>query len=155
MSTTSPPEANINPAAVAHNVGVLSSVHFLSACFSGAAAGILGLTNFYGFLLFFVSLLFSALCISVLRYGRSLRTLVSLVAYVLCALDAAVLPKSIFLRAGGSLSNPARIPCLDSSCSGLSSTVRRRPPLIIRDSFVPVGIVHGKRNAPHDVNKAN
>jgi hypothetical protein len=71
MSTTSATESNINPAAVAHNVGVLSSVHFLSACFSGTAAGILGLTNFYGFLLFFASLLFSALCISILRYSCS------------------------------------------------------------------------------------
>ncbi|KAF5364196.1 hypothetical protein D9756_000104 [Leucocoprinus leucothites] len=59
----------INPAAVAHNVNILSSVHFLSACFSGAAAGILGLTNFSGFLLFFVSLLFSALCVSTFRCG--------------------------------------------------------------------------------------
>ncbi|EKM79794.1 hypothetical protein AGABI1DRAFT_127477 [Agaricus bisporus var. burnettii JB137-S8] len=64
-------QSHINPAAVAHNANVLSSVHFLSACFSGAAAGILGLTNFYGFLLFFVSLLFSALCISIFRCGGS------------------------------------------------------------------------------------
>lgn len=67
MSTNVNTNNGINPLAVAHNVNALNSVHFLSACFTGAAAGILGLTNFSGFFLFLLSLLFSALCISAFR----------------------------------------------------------------------------------------
>ncbi|KAF8806075.1 hypothetical protein BYT27DRAFT_7168363 [Phlegmacium glaucopus] len=41
----------------------LTSVKFLSACFAGAAAGILGLENWLGFALFLSSTLFTSACI--------------------------------------------------------------------------------------------
>jgi len=53
------------------NVKELNSVYFLSSCLVGAAAGILGLTNLTGFLFFFVSLLFSVLCVSACRCVRA------------------------------------------------------------------------------------
>jgi len=53
------------------NVKELNSVYFLSSCLVGAAAGILGLTNLAGFLFFFVSLLFSVLCVSACRCVRA------------------------------------------------------------------------------------
>ncbi|CAA7259400.1 unnamed protein product [Cyclocybe aegerita] len=37
----------------------ITTVKFLSACFAGAAAGILGLVNWAGFILFLVSTLFT------------------------------------------------------------------------------------------------
>ncbi|KAJ8087223.1 hypothetical protein PQX77_011738 [Marasmius sp. AFHP31] len=46
----------------AHNLLNLTTVKFLSAAFSGAVAGILGLQNYAGFALFIVSTLWSALC---------------------------------------------------------------------------------------------
>ena len=46
------------------NVKELNSVYFLSSCLVGATAGILSLTNLAGFLFFFMSLLFSVLCVS-------------------------------------------------------------------------------------------
>jgi len=71
MSTNAITDSEINAFIVAQNVKELSSVYFLSSCFVGAAAGILGLTNFTGFLFFFVSLLFSALCVSACRCVRA------------------------------------------------------------------------------------
>ncbi|CUA68918.1 hypothetical protein RSOLAG22IIIB_08163 [Rhizoctonia solani] len=47
----------IFPQNAQHNALVLSNIKFVSSCFAGAVAGILGLQNFYGFLLFAVSLL--------------------------------------------------------------------------------------------------
>ncbi|KAF9030459.1 hypothetical protein BDZ89DRAFT_1064661 [Hymenopellis radicata] len=41
----------------------LITVKFLSACFAGAVAGILGLENWTGFALFLVSTLFTSFCI--------------------------------------------------------------------------------------------
>jgi hypothetical protein len=48
--------------ALVHN-SALSSVRFASACFAGAAAGILGLTNWTGPLLFLASTLATSACI--------------------------------------------------------------------------------------------
>ena len=45
----------------------LTSVKFLSACFAGAAAGILGLENWLGFALFLSSTLFTSACIYVIN----------------------------------------------------------------------------------------
>jgi hypothetical protein len=42
-------------------------VKFLSACFAGAAAGILGLTNWTGFALFLLSTLFTAASINTIN----------------------------------------------------------------------------------------
>ncbi|KAJ6513376.1 hypothetical protein C8R45DRAFT_963458 [Mycena sanguinolenta] len=42
----------------------LTSVKFISACFAGAVAGILGLTNWSGFALFLASTLLTALCMA-------------------------------------------------------------------------------------------
>lgn len=42
----------------------LTTVKFLSACFAGAAAGILGLENWFGFALFLSSTLFTSVCIN-------------------------------------------------------------------------------------------
>ena len=64
-------DSEINAFIVAQNVKELNFVYFLSSCFVGAAAGILSLTNFAGFLFFFVSLLFSALCVSACRCVRA------------------------------------------------------------------------------------
>ncbi|KAF8237937.1 hypothetical protein L208DRAFT_1388610 [Tricholoma matsutake] len=41
----------------------LTNVKFLSSCFAGAAAGILGLENWLGFALFLASTLFTSVCI--------------------------------------------------------------------------------------------
>ncbi|KAJ7274506.1 hypothetical protein B0H12DRAFT_1228224 [Mycena haematopus] len=45
----------------------LTSVKFLAACFAGAVAGILGLTNWAGFALFLASTLLTSLCIAMLN----------------------------------------------------------------------------------------
>ena len=47
---------------VQHNQ-TLTTVKFLSSCFSGAVAGILGLENWLGFALFFASTLLTSACI--------------------------------------------------------------------------------------------
>jgi hypothetical protein len=41
----------------------LTSVKFLSACFAGAVAGILGLTNWLGFALFIASTILTSACL--------------------------------------------------------------------------------------------
>lgn len=41
----------------------LVTIKFLSSCFAGAVAGILGLENWLGFALFFASTLFTSICI--------------------------------------------------------------------------------------------
>lgn len=50
----------IFPQNAQHNALVLSNIKFVSSCFVGAVAGILGLQNAYGFLLFGVSLFATA-----------------------------------------------------------------------------------------------
>ena len=47
---------------VLHNQS-LTTVKFLSSCFAGAVAGILGLENWLGFALFFASTLMTSVCI--------------------------------------------------------------------------------------------
>ena len=67
MSTT--PEANAQriymPNVIANSS--LTSVKFISACFAGAAAGILGLENWLGFALFLSSTLLTSACIYVIN----------------------------------------------------------------------------------------
>lgn len=63
MSTTAEAAAQlIYPANVQANSS-LTTVKFISSCFAGAAAGILGLENWLGFVLFLSSTLFTSLCI--------------------------------------------------------------------------------------------
>jgi hypothetical protein len=54
---------------VQHNTS-LTTVKFLAACFSGAVAGILGLTNWRGFALFLASTLFTSVCIYFINCQR-------------------------------------------------------------------------------------
>ena len=56
------------PPNIAHNTS-LASVKFIAACFTGAAAGILRLTNYAGFLFFAVSVLLTAVSIGVIGCG--------------------------------------------------------------------------------------
>lgn len=56
------------PHAIA-NAGTLANIKFLSSCFAGAICGILGLQKQYGFALFAVSSLITALAI----YGIKMR----------------------------------------------------------------------------------
>lgn len=64
MATTAEAAAQlIYPANVLANSS-LTSVKFISACFAGAAAGILGLQNWLGFALFLSSTIFTSLCIN-------------------------------------------------------------------------------------------
>lgn len=51
---------------VIHN-SALNSVKFLSSCFAGAAAGILGLENWQGFVFFAASTLLTAACLYVVN----------------------------------------------------------------------------------------
>ena len=51
---------------VIHN-SALNTTKFLSSCFAGAVAGILGLENWAGFALFAVATLFSAACLYVIN----------------------------------------------------------------------------------------
>jgi ER membrane protein complex subunit 6 len=63
MSTSAEAAAQlIYPANVQANSS-LTDVKFISSCFAGAAAGILGLENWLGFALFLVSTLFTSACI--------------------------------------------------------------------------------------------
>jgi hypothetical protein len=45
-------DAHLYPPHILHNTTTLSNLKFLSSCFSGAIAGVLGLENYSGFLLF-------------------------------------------------------------------------------------------------------
>jgi ER membrane protein complex subunit 6 len=65
----------ICPANVQANSSLVN-VKFLSCCFAGAAAGILGLENWAGFILYLTTTLFTALCIhSVNCHGKSAKYL--------------------------------------------------------------------------------
>ncbi|KAK1923480.1 hypothetical protein DB88DRAFT_491383 [Papiliotrema laurentii] len=55
-----PSASPLHPPSVMHNARVLSSTATLAACFSGLVAGILGLTNQYGFLLYLLTSFLSA-----------------------------------------------------------------------------------------------
>ena len=71
MSATSDEAAQLiyTPNVLAN--AALTDIKFLSACFSGAVAGILGLENWLGFALFLSSTLFTALCIHTINCGRT------------------------------------------------------------------------------------
>ncbi|TFK69415.1 hypothetical protein BDN72DRAFT_840383 [Pluteus cervinus] len=56
----------IYPANVLANAS-LTNIKFISACFAGASAGILGLENWRGFALFLTSTLFTSLCINTIN----------------------------------------------------------------------------------------
>ncbi|KAI0371454.1 hypothetical protein BV20DRAFT_175681 [Pilatotrama ljubarskyi] len=69
MSATAPtPEAAAQllfPPNVQYNSSRVYTVKFLSSCFAGAAAGVLGLENSLGFALFILSTLFTSACLYV------------------------------------------------------------------------------------------
>ena len=63
MSTTAEATAQlIYPPNVIANSSLMN-VKFISACFAGAAAGILGLENWSGFVLFLLSTLLTSACV--------------------------------------------------------------------------------------------
>lgn len=71
MSTTEETSAQLiyGPNVVANSS--LTTVKFLSACFAGAAAGILGLENWLGFTLFLTSTILTSVCIYTINcYGK-------------------------------------------------------------------------------------
>ena len=74
MSTTAPtPEAAAQllfPPNVQYNNARLYTVKFLSSCFAGAVAGVLGLENTLGFALFVGSTLLTSACLYLKCKGR-------------------------------------------------------------------------------------
>ncbi|WVR08165.1 hypothetical protein IAU60_005211 [Kwoniella sp. DSM 27419] len=62
-----PDASPLHPPSVMHNTRVLSSLGTLSACFSGLVAGLLGLTNTSGFLLYILSAIFTAITLGTLK----------------------------------------------------------------------------------------
>ncbi|KAI0071836.1 hypothetical protein K474DRAFT_1629950, partial [Panus rudis PR-1116 ss-1] len=58
------------PPNVQYNASKLYTVKFLSSCFAGAVAGILGLENWRGFALFLLSVLFTSACLYIKAKGR-------------------------------------------------------------------------------------
>ena len=77
MSTpaTSPDAAAqlLFPPNVQHNAGALYTAKFLSSCFAGAAAGVLGLAPLRGFALFAAAALLCAACLGARCRGRVTR----------------------------------------------------------------------------------
>ncbi|KAJ3006096.1 hypothetical protein NUW54_g4062 [Trametes sanguinea] len=72
-ATAASPEAAAQllfPPNVQYNNARLYTVKFLSSCFAGAVAGVLGLENTLGFALFIFSTLFTAACLYVKCKGR-------------------------------------------------------------------------------------
>ncbi|OSC97955.1 hypothetical protein PYCCODRAFT_1048738 [Trametes coccinea BRFM310] len=72
-ATAASPEAAAQllfPPNVQYNNARLYTVKFLSSCFAGAVAGVLGLENTLGFALFIFSTLFTAACLYVKCRGR-------------------------------------------------------------------------------------
>ncbi|CCM05535.1 uncharacterized protein FIBRA_07761 [Fibroporia radiculosa] len=71
-TATTPDEAAqlLFPPNVQYNNNHVSTLKFLSACFAGAAAGILGLENALGFALFVLSTLFTSACLYVKCKGK-------------------------------------------------------------------------------------
>ncbi|EAU82597.2 hypothetical protein CC1G_07879 [Coprinopsis cinerea okayama7 len=67
MSTTSEASAQLIYPPNVHANSALLNVKFLSACFAGAAAGILGLENLHGFALFLASTVLTSLCVGVVN----------------------------------------------------------------------------------------
>lgn len=66
--TVIPPSFSpLHPPSVQHNTQILSNISTLSAVFSGTLAGILGLLNFNGFILYFVASAFTAGVVAVLK----------------------------------------------------------------------------------------
>ncbi|ORX37810.1 hypothetical protein BD324DRAFT_623414 [Kockovaella imperatae] len=66
-SSTAGKASPLFPPAVQHNVRVLSSLSTLSACFSGLVAGVLGLQNYTGFLLYLLTAVSSALVFGIIN----------------------------------------------------------------------------------------
>jgi hypothetical protein len=63
----SPSFSPLHPSSVQHNLLILSNLCTLTSVFSGTLAGILGLLNFKGFILYFFSSLFTAGTIALLK----------------------------------------------------------------------------------------
>src|SRR5882762_388118 len=51
-----------------YNNNLVNNIKFVSSCFAGAVAGILGLENWLGFALFLISTLFSFACLYVINF---------------------------------------------------------------------------------------
>lgn len=64
MSTSAEAAAQLIYAPNVQANASLVTIKFISACFAGAVAGILGLENWHGFVLFFTSILFTSVCIN-------------------------------------------------------------------------------------------
>lgn len=72
-STISPSYSPLHPASVQHNTLILANLCTLTSVFSGTLAGILGLLNFSGFLLYLSASLFQAGVVALLKC-RNART---------------------------------------------------------------------------------
>ena len=72
MSTSTAEQAAqlLFPPNVQYNANKLYTVKFLSACFAGAVAGVLGLENWLGFELFIFSTLLTSACLYLKCKGR-------------------------------------------------------------------------------------
>jgi hypothetical protein len=66
-TTISPSYSPLHPPSVQHNSLILTNLCTLISVFSGTLAGILGLLNFSGFLLYFFAAFFNAAVIAVLK----------------------------------------------------------------------------------------
>ena len=66
-TTISPSYSPLHPPSVQHNSLILTNLCTLTSVFSGTLAGILGLLNFSGFLLYFFAAFFNAAVIAVLK----------------------------------------------------------------------------------------
>nr|XP_018260160.1 uncharacterized protein I303_07077 [Kwoniella dejecticola CBS 10117]OBR82318.1 hypothetical protein I303_07077 [Kwoniella dejecticola CBS 10117] len=62
------PEASpLHPPSVIHNNRILSSLGTYAACFSGLIAGLLGLTNLYGFALYILTSVFTSIILLLVK----------------------------------------------------------------------------------------
>ncbi|KAL1406563.1 hypothetical protein Q8F55_008269 [Vanrija albida] len=66
-SQFSPAASALHPPSAIHNTGVIGSVATLTACFSGAIAGILGLTNLSGFALYLLTSALTGLTVAAVK----------------------------------------------------------------------------------------
>lgn len=71
MSTATEQAAQLRfPPNVQYNASKIYTINFLSSCFAGAVAGVLGLENWLGFALFVFTTLFSSACVYLKCKGR-------------------------------------------------------------------------------------
>ncbi|WWC92930.1 uncharacterized protein L201_007893 [Kwoniella dendrophila CBS 6074] len=68
-----PSASPLHPPSVIHNTRVLSSLGTYSSCFSGLIAGLLGLTNLNGFLLYFLTSIFTSIVLVTLKCNSNVQ----------------------------------------------------------------------------------